>query len=254
MTPLDGFAGLSALPINLHLNGLIERAEPRSKNTRRYLGASSVGSDCLRKTQYDWKCTAEFPVRINDIFSRGFHFENLTRQRLIAIGFEFAPVEQLEFKALDGQFCGHADGVAIRGPELPNFRYPAIWENKCLGAKGWSAIERDGLTGLYKVYAVQVALYQQHLDLKNPALFTVTNADSCERLHFNVPFNAQLAQIYSERAAQVITTTNAGKLLPRIATDPDDWHCRSCGHQRRCWRTVTDKLIESKEAPHQSKT
>jgi hypothetical protein len=28
----------------------------------------------------------------------------------------------------------------------------------------------------------------------NPALFSVVNADTCERLHFAVPFNAELAQ------------------------------------------------------------
>ena len=38
--------------------------------------------------------------------------------------------------------------------------FPAIWEHKALGAKGWRAIERDGLVGLYQVYAAQVALYQ----------------------------------------------------------------------------------------------
>ena len=33
-----------------------------------------------------------------------------------------------------------------------------------LKANGWKAIERDGLTGLYAVYATQVAIYQTYLD------------------------------------------------------------------------------------------
>ena len=45
------------------------------------------------------------------------------------------------------------------------------------------------MTGLYEVYAAQVAIYQAYLDCTNPALFTVLNADTCERLNFLVPFD-----------------------------------------------------------------
>ena len=118
---------------------------------------------------------------------------------------------------------------------MPSLCLPCLWEHKCLGAKGWRAIERDGLTGLYKVYAAQVAIYQAYLDLTNPALFSVLNADSCERLHFLVPFDAQLAQLTSDRAVAVIEASRAGELLPRISEDPEDWRCKMCSHCTRCW-------------------
>ena len=63
-----------------------------------------------------------------------------------------------------------------------------------MDAKGWRAIERDGLTGLYEVYAAQVALYQAYLDCTNPALFTVSTPTPASGLNFLVPFDAQLAQ------------------------------------------------------------
>src|SRR6516165_5869164 len=110
---------LSVQPINKLVNELIEAAEPRSENYRQYLGASAIGSDCLRKTQYDWMCDSEFPARIKDIFARGHFFEEVTRRHLIAAGFKFAPAERLEFKAADGLFRGHADGIIIAGPQLP---------------------------------------------------------------------------------------------------------------------------------------
>jgi hypothetical protein len=121
------------------------------------------------------------------------------------------------------------------GPELPGLIYPCVWEHKCLGAKGWKAIERDGLTGLYAVYAGQVALCQTYLDFTNPALLSVVNADTCERLHFAGPFDAQLAQTASDRAVAVIEATRAGELLPRAFDNPDDWRCRLCSHKTRCW-------------------
>jgi hypothetical protein len=229
-------SNLSDRPISQLVNELIERAEPPNENYRQYLGASSIGSECLRKVQYDWMCDPVFPARIRDIFARGHFFEEVTRNHLIAAGFKFAPSERLEFKAADGLFRGHADGILIAGPQLPALRFPCLWEHKALKARGWEAIERDGLAGLYAPYAGQVAIYQAYLDVTNPALFSVTNADTCERLHFLVPFNAQLAQATSDRAVAVIKATKAGELLPRITEEPNDWRCKICGHRERCWR------------------
>lgn len=230
-------ANLSEWPINQLVNKLIEDTEPASVNYRQYLGASTIGSECLRKVQYDWMCDPVFPARIKDIFERGHFFEKVTKQHLIAGGFKFAPPERLEFTAADGLFRGHADGIIIAGPELPTLSYPALWEHKCLKAKGWKAIERAGLTGLYAVYAAQVAVYQAYLEVTdNPALFSAVNADTCERLHFLVPFDAQLAQTMSDRAVAVIEATRAGELLPRITNDAGDWRCKICSHRERCWR------------------
>ena len=42
-------SNFSERPISQSINELIERAEPVSENYRQYLGASSIGSECLRK-------------------------------------------------------------------------------------------------------------------------------------------------------------------------------------------------------------
>ena len=165
----------------------------------------------------------------------GISSKELSRQHLIAAGFKFASKVRLRFEAAGGLFRGHADGILVSGPQLPDLIYPAIWEHKALKAKSWRAIERDGLSGLYETYAAQVAIYQAYLDCTNPALFTVLNADTCERLNFLVPFDAQLAQTTSDRAVAVIEATRAGELLPRVTEDPEDWRCRMCSHRNRCW-------------------
>ena len=231
-------ANLSEKPISQLVNELIEGAEPASVNYRLYLGASSIGAECLRKVQFDWMCDPVFPARVKDIFARGHFFEERTRQHLIDAGFKFAPPERLKFKAADELFRGHADGIFLEGPPLPGLIYPALWESKCVKDKGWKAIERDGLKGLYAVYAAQVAIYQAYLDVTNPALFSVVNADTCERLHFLVPFDAQFAQAMSDRAVAVIEATRAGELLPRVTENPKDWRCRICSHKVRCWETL----------------
>src|SRR5262245_18415523 len=115
--------------INLEINRLIEAAEAPGGNYRHYLGASAIGSACLRKTQYDWMCDAAFAVRTKDIFARGHFFEERMRQHLIAAGFKFAAKEQLGFKQVDGLFRGHAEGLIVAGP-LSSLLYPCLWENK----------------------------------------------------------------------------------------------------------------------------
>lgn len=223
-------------PINISINERIERSVTLEANTRKYLGASAIGSECLRKIQFDWMVDPVHPARLRDIFARGHFFEQLTRNHLSKAGFKFSAPERLGFKALDGLFRGNADGILIAGPDLPGLGYPCLWEHKTLGAKSFRAVERDGLEGGYPQYAAQVAIYQAYLDVtEHPALFTVINADNCERLHFLVPFDAARAQRWSDHAVTVITATKAGELLERVTDNPEDWRCKMCGHRERCW-------------------
>jgi hypothetical protein len=226
----------SSQSINQSINDLIERSEPPSENHRQYLGASAIGTECVRKIQYDWFCDPVFPARIKDIFARGHFFEEVTRKHLIAAGFKFAPAEKLKFEAVDGIFRGHGDGILEAGPQLETLQYPCLWEHKCINAKGWKAVEKNGFTGLYASYTGQIAIYQAYLNVTNPALVSVVNADNCERLHFLMPFDAQLAQSISDRAVTVIEASRAGELLPRVTDDPGDWRCKMCSRRERCWR------------------
>ena len=232
-------ANLSIEPINGAINGAIERTAATSAELPRpYLGASIIGHECARRIQFDWWCKPELVARTREIFDRGHYFEDRTRRHLAAAGFKFAPSEALAFSAAGGALRGHADGIITHGPDLSGayLIYPAIWEHKALNSRGWRDVERDGLERRYPHYLAQVSLYQAYLDITNPVLFTITNADTCEWLHFFVPFNAERAQFWSDRAVNIIKTTRAGELLPRTYDDPADWRCRMCPHVARCWR------------------
>jgi len=229
---------LAEEPINVALNEAIERAAATAAELPRpYLGASIIGHACARRIQYDWWCKPVLAARTREIFGRGHHFELRARQQLTAAGFKFAPPTALAFSAVNGALRGHADGIIIHGPDLPGAYviYPLIWEHKAVNAKNWRAVERDGLEKTFPQYAAQVALYQAYLEITNPALFTVTNADTCEWLHFLVPFDAERAQFWSDRAVNIIEATRAGELLPRRFDDPDTWPCKQCSHVKRCW-------------------
>jgi hypothetical protein len=229
-------ANLSATPLSVAINELIACAEPPEPNVRHYLGASAIGSECLRKVQFDWMVDPVHPSQTRDIFRRGHLFEALTREHLKRAGFVFAPEEQLAFSAASGLFRGHADGIVTAGPEVPGVGYPCIWEHKALSDKGWKSLERNGLEQAYPQYAAQIGLYQAYLGVdEHPAIFTAINANTMERLHLLHEFNAERAQTWSDRAVMVIEATKASELLPRLTEDPSDWRCRICSHKARCW-------------------
>jgi hypothetical protein len=232
-------ANLSLEPINTAINAALERVGARTERPReQYLGASILGHECLRRIQFDWWCRTELPAQACERFERGHYFEERMRRHLCAAGFKFAPAAACEFTAVEGVLRGHADGLIIHGPDLLGayLVYPLIWEHKALKGTSWREIERDGLEKKHSNYLVQVAFYQAYLNITNPALFTVTNADTCEWLHFLVPFNAERAQLWSDRAANIIAATRANELLPRGFSDPEKFPCKQCPHKERCWR------------------
>jgi hypothetical protein len=232
-------ANLSFNSLNAAINERIERAslaKHANDVPRNYLGASLIGETCLRKIQFEWMTSLTFPARVRSIFARGHFFEAESREQLREAGLMFAPVEALGFAIEGGLIAGHADGIITFAPEEIALATPAIWEHKALNAKNFRAVERDGLAKVFPRYAGQVAIYQNFLGVCNPALMTIVDSDTCERLHFTVEFDPRLAQATTDRAVEVIRATRAGELLPRLDPQLEDFRCKMCAHLERCRR------------------
>jgi hypothetical protein len=232
-------ANLSLDPLNIAIDARIEQAsliKHANDLPRDYLGASLIGETCLRKIQFEWMTSATFSARVRSIFARGHYFDAESREQLREAGFLFAPFEALGFITADVLIAGHADGIIVGVPCDINLTTPAVWEHKALNAKNFKAVERDGLAKVFPRYAGQVAIYQSFLDVLNPALITIVNSDTCERLHFTVAFDARLAQETIDRAVEVIRATRAGELLPRLDPELEDFRCKMCSHRERCQR------------------
>lgn len=209
---------------------------------RNYLGASSLGHDCLRKIQWDWIDPVRPEPRTERIFTRGHWWEDYAVKLMHGAGFRmvryYAGEERspLAFSQLDGKFKGHGDGMIIAGPECEGVGYPNLWECKGLGSKGWTKLIKDPLHKVYPGYADQVALYQAYFKLTDhPAIFTAANLDTMELLHLLVPFDPERAQAASDRAVNIIHATAAGETMPKISASADDFRCRWCAHKGKCW-------------------
>jgi hypothetical protein len=216
-------------------NAIVKRMA--EEEGREYLGASSLGHDCLRKIQFDWRQPVKPQPRTKRIFDRGHWWEAYCVELMQQAGFRFVRnAPRVGFSQLGGKFKGHGDGMIIAGPEIEGLAYSCLWEAKGLGSKGWTKLSKEGLNKAYPGYADQVALYQAYFDLtENPAIFTACNLDTMEILHLLVPFDPERAQAASDRAVTVIRADEAGELLPRIGANADDWRCKMCSHKTKCW-------------------
>ena len=229
-------------PVNDAINAALDAAAEieQREERRNYLGASSIGSECLRKVQFDWQRVSTHAARTKRIFKRGHDSETKVAGQLALAGFVIERgTDATGFTACDGMFRGHCDGI-IRASPI-EIGLPCLWEHKCLGSAGYNKIVKHGLRSAYPIYYDQIQIYQAYLGLdENPALFTAEAADTCHMLALTVEFDPVAAQAASDRAVAIIQATQAGELLPRITDKgPTDWRCKMCSHAEFCW-SLTD--------------
>lgn len=222
---------------------LIDEAIDRAPESKRaYLGASAIGEPCTRRLQYEYNGAAKdegagFTPRTRRIFHRGHKGEEWMIEWIKAAGFDLRTEKhgkQFGFEDCEGRFKGHIDGVIVEGPA--GFKFPALWENKVLGAKGHNSLVKHGIAKAYPHYAAQVAVYQAYMQLaENPAVFTALNADTME-IHVElVAFDAGLAQEQIDKAARILAAIDHGETLPRAADAPDSFTCKFCPFRGVCW-------------------
>lgn len=228
-------------------------AEHAATALRDYLGGSRLGHACERALQFEFTATpkddaAGFSGQTLRIFAIGHALEELAIRWLRTAGFDLYTRKgnrpdggQFGFSAAGGRIRGHVDGIIAAGPQGFGLAVPALWECKTMNAKNWRACVKDGVTKSKPVYAAQIALYQAYMEASvpgissAPALFTAINKDTAELHHELVPFDADLAQRMSDRGVRILQATDAGELLPRIATNRDFYECRFCQWASRCW-------------------
>jgi len=252
------------------INALVDAAliaEREATPPRTYLGASRLGHACERALQFEFAGApkgepgqksvrgTDFPANGADfggqtlrIFEIGHLLEDLAIRWLRAAGIDLYTRKgnrpdggQFGFSVAGGRIRGHVDGIIAAAPEGLGLAVPALWECKTMNARNWRATVARGVSVAKPVYAAQIALYQAYMEgtvpgiSAAPALFTAINKDTAELHHELVPFDADLAQRMSDRGVRILQATDAGELLPRVATTPDFFECRFCPWSDRCW-------------------
>lgn len=228
-------------------------AERQESPPRDYLGASRLGVACERALQYEFLDVPkddgrDFSGQTLRIFAAGHLFEDLAIAWMRKTGFDLYTEKacggQFGFSVAGGRIRGHVDGIINGAPAEFGLSFPMLWECKSLNAKSWKDTVKRGVAASKPVYAAQIATYQAYMEgsvpgiCRNPALFTAINKDTAELYFELVPFDAALAQRASDKGVRVLKASDAGELLPRIATDPTFYECKMCAWQDRCWRSA----------------
>lgn len=252
MLDLNHGSGCAYAPVNpavLFAQGINDRIDATlllehiSKPKRAYLGASAIGEPCLRRLVYAAMHTPEDPDKTIKgqtlrIFEAGHVFEDLSVRWMRAAGFDLRTHKkngtQFGFETAQGRVRGHIDGVIVGGPSI-GLPWPALWEHKALGNKGWTDLVKKGLQASKPIYWAQVHLYMAYMEL-GQCLFTALNKDTEELWHEAVPFDAAEAQRQSDRAVDALRAIDARELPPRFAVHADFYLCRFCPFHDRCWR------------------
>ena len=242
------------------INAIIDAAletERGAASARTYLGGSRLGVPCERALQFEFTGApkdegSHFKGQTLRSFDIGHALEVLAIRWLRATGIDLytrkgnrSDGEQFGFAVAGGRIRGHVDGIIASAPGAIGLAVPALWECKTMNAKNWRETAAKGVVVAKPVYAAQIALYQAYMEAQvpgisqSPALFTAINKDTAELHHELVPFDAALAQRMSDRGVRILQATDAGELLPRIATSRDFHECRMCAWADRCWGLPT---------------
>lgn len=229
------------------LNALIDAAlvtENAKEPPRTYLGGSRIGVECERQLQFEFFNAPkdegkDFDGRILRVFERGHWAEDAVIRWLGLAGVDMhthnLDGSQPGFSDHNGLFAGHRDGQLLEGPAVFG-PFPRLWENKCIKADKWRAMETHGLLHENPVYWAQCQIYMEKFDLtENPALFSAVNADTMEIYWEAVPFNPGAAQQLNAKAGRILQSCLAGELLPRVSQDPSFFKCKWCSYTKRCF-------------------
>ena len=228
---------------NQSINELLDRRllqwhEMQEKRT--YLGASMIGDECIRKVQLQYlghepTITAK-QVRTFDI---GHRLEDLVIHWLRIAGFYVITRddndEQFGFSTADGKIAGHVDGIIQAFPKEINGCNHSLLEIKTMNNKNWNDTAKRGVLVSKPIYYAQVQLYMAYMPGEmQQCLFVALNKDTSELYFEMIAFDADAAQKYSDRAAQIIKASEKNELLPCISNDPSFYLCKMCSFGEQC--------------------
>jgi hypothetical protein len=210
----------------------------KNQEKRNSLGASIIGDDCLRRIQMQFnQQEANFSAQNLRTFAIGNCLEDLIAEWIKLVGLDLRTKnengEQFGFSIAEGKIAGHCDGIIFGGPDF--CKYPSLWECKTLNSKSWSNTVKRGVLVSKPIYYAQVQLYMSYMSLdENPCVFTALNKDTSELYHELIPFDAEAAQRYSDRAVQIIKASENNELMPCVSNDSSFYKCKMCSYRQEC--------------------
>lgn len=210
------------------LSKLIEKIQSRDdKKTRDYIGASTIGSDCLRQIWYEFKGfqATEVPTKMRRTWTIGRVLEGTILDWLTEAGLEITSLwgdlvaDEMPF------FKGHLDSVWMKKGKAF-----AIIEIKTAKDSSFNIFFKKGLKSWQPQYYAQIQTYMGMSGIHR-AYILVLNKDTSDISDELVMFDEEFYQALRSKAGMIAKATNPP---PKINASPLWFQCKMCKFHKIC--------------------
>ena len=210
------------------LTKLIEKSqETYPHESRDYIGASSIGSDCLRQIWYQYQGTEskDVPAKVRRTWAIGKVLEGLILDWLENAGLEIARTWfDLQSEGMP-YFRGHVDSVWIKKDEAH-----AVIEIKTAKNSSFQIFAKKGVKEWNPQYYAQIQSYMGMMRV-NSAYILVLNKDNSDISDELVMFDQAFYDGLRKKAALIHSATSAP---PRIHGSNLYFKCKMCSYNKVC--------------------
>lgn len=209
------------------LTKIIENQQVKEEERRKYIGASLIGSECMRQIWYEFTGAPAEPIslKLKRTFEIGKRLEgmiiDLLREAGVKLAFENYLIECMVDKELD-YFQGNVDAYLEH--------YDAILEIKTAKDSSFKIFVKSGLKKWNPRYYAQVQAYMGMSEL-NRAFVIVLNKDNSELWDEEVTFDPAFYETLRHKARLIYEATTPP---PRISSSPIWYQCKTCRFRKVC--------------------
>jgi len=209
------------------LTKLIDKYQARDDDAPRdYIGASSIGSDCLRQIWYQFKGmkAEKVPTKFKRTWAIGKTLENLVVEWLVNAGVCVENNKQTYFATDMPYFQGHFDGIILIRKKR------AILEIKTAKDASFKIFAKKGLRVWNPQYYAQIQSYMGMSGIDS-AYILVLNKDNSDLSDELVTFDANFYEQLLEKARMI---HGANIPPPRVGSNALWYQCKMCKFNKVC--------------------
>lgn len=211
------------------LSNWIDKSQKKQEDeARNYIGASSIGSECLRQIWYQFKGFKSEGVASKTIrtWEIGKNLEGLVIDWLINSGITVFTLNVTYYSKNVQSFQGHIDGLVV----IDNKNY--ILEIKTAKNSSFNIFIKNGLKVWNPQYYAQIQSYMGMSSILSTYIL-VLNKDNSELSDELVTFDGNFYKNLEEKALMISRYESEP---PRVNNSPLFFKCKMCQFNKECHR------------------
>jgi len=208
----------------------IEEHQARTESSaRNYIGASIIGSDCLRQIWYEYNETVsvDIPPKTWRTWDIGKRLELLVMDWMSDAGISLGILPEPNLKSkIVPTFRGHVDSICLN----ENGTIDSIIEIKTAKESSYNVFTKKGLKSWSSQYYAQIQSYMGMSGI-HKAYVIVLNKDSSDISDELIDFDEKF---YRQLEYKAMMISEAVTMPPRVHDSPIWYQCKTCKFNKIC--------------------